>query len=239
MTEKKVLIVDDDPKIIKIVEHSLRQEGYTVYMATDGEQALDMTEKVNPDLLILDLMLPKIEGFEVCKKIKSVKDIPVIILSARGEEVDKVVGFTLGADDYQTKPFSPTELVMRVKAVLRRYRQPAGPDGKRELITCRGLEVNLKDRTVKRDGNQVELTAKEFNLLWYLAVNSPRVFTRQQLLEALWEPDFYGDENTLTVHIRRLREKIERNPNKPEYIKTFWGVGYKFESGEETIKQTP
>lgn len=230
MENKTILVVDDEPQILKVVEHSLRREGYQVFTAADGEQALITAEKIRPDLIILDLMLPHIDGFEVCKRIKSRQDVPVIILSARGEEVDKVVGFTLGADDYQTKPFSPTELAMRVKAVLRRYRQLTPlHNTDREQITCANLEINFKNRTVKVAGNNVDLTAKEFDLLWYLASGSPQVFTRQQLLEALWEPDFYGDENTLTVHIRRLREKIEAEPTNPVFIKTVWGVGYKFE----------
>jgi DNA-binding response OmpR family regulator len=226
METRKVLVVDDEPKIIKVVEHSLRREGYQVFSAVDGEQALAVAEKVRPDLVILDLMMPKMDGFEVCKRIKSRQDVPIIILSARGDEVDKVVGFTLGADDYQTKPFSPTELVMRVRAVLRRYKQPAGQITEREELVYDGLEINYRNRTVRVKGNFVDLTAKEFDLLWYLASGAPQVFTRQQLLEALWEPDFYGDENTLTVHIRRLREKIEPGDTDASFIKTVWGVGY-------------
>lgn len=231
MENRKILVVDDDPKIVKLVEHSLRREGYQVFAAANGSQALEMVEKFRPDLVVLDLMIPEIDGFEVCKRIKSNQDIPVIILSARGEEVDKVVGFTLGADDYQTKPFSPTELVMRVKAVLRRSHN-GQRSGETDCIICRGLEINNRHRSVKVSGKIIELTAKEFDLLWYLATGSPQVFTRQQLLESLWEPDFFGDENTLTVHVRRLREKIESDPTNPAYIKTVWGVGYKFERQE-------
>lgn len=233
MESGKILIVDDDPKILKIVEHTLRREGYQVFAAPDGEQAISMADRVKPNLVVLDLMLPQMDGFEVCKRIKNNHDVPVIILSGRGEEVDKVVGFTLGADDYQTKPFSPTELTMRVKAVLRRYKPDKKQDNGREQISYDGLDINSKNRTVRVGEKDVELTAKEFDLLWYLAEGTPRVYTRQQLLEALWEPDFYGDENTLTVHIRRLREKIETDPTKPTYIKTVWGVGYKFEPGSD------
>lgn len=229
MENRKILVVDDDPKIVKLVEHSLRREGYQVFTAVNGSQALEMVEKFRPDLVVLDLMLPEIDGFEVCKKIKSHQDIPVIILSARGEEVDKVVGFTLGADDYQTKPFSPTELMMRVKAVLRRSRNERR-GGETDCIVCRGLEINYKNRSVRVNEKTIDLTAKEFELLWHLASGSPQVFTRQQLLESLWEPDFFGDENTLTVHVRRLREKIESDPTNPAFIKTVWGVGYKFEA---------
>ena len=232
MEDRKILVVDDDPKIVKLVEHSLRREGYQVFAAVNGSQALEMVEKFRPDLVVLDLMLPEIDGFEVCKRIKSRQDIPIIILSARGEEVDKVVGFTLGADDYQTKPFSPTELMMRVKAVLRRA-QNATRGSETDSIICQGLEINSKHRSVRVNGKNIELTAKEFDLLWYLAIGSPLVFTRQQLLESLWEPDFYGDENTLTVHVRRLREKIESDHTNPAFIKTVWGVGYKFEADTE------
>lgn len=231
MKAEKILVVDDDPKILKVIEHSLRREGYQIFTAADGEQALHLAEKVRPGLIILDLMLPKLDGFEVCRRIKTLQDTPVIILSARGEEMDKVVGFTLGADDYQTKPFSPTELLMRVRAVLRRYGPTASRIGRQESITCGDLFIDSRTRTVQVRGNEVELTAKEFDLLWHLAQGSSQVFTRQQLLESLWEPDFYGDENTLTVHIRRLREKIEEDSNKPRFIKTVWGVGYKFDPG--------
>lgn len=237
MEAETILVVDDEPKIIKIVEHSLKREGYQVLSASDGEQAVELMKKVKPSLIILDLMLPKMDGFEVCRKIKSIHDVPVIILSARGEEVDKVVGFTLGADDYQTKPFSPTELIMRVKAVLRRYKHTANQAASEEILDFGTLKINNKTRTVKLNDKNIELTAKEFDLLWYLAFSSPQVFTRQQLLEALWEADFFGDENTLTVHIRRLREKIEVDPTNPIFIKTVWGVGYKFESEmNENIK---
>ncbi len=229
--KEEILVVDDDPKILKVIEHSLRREEYQVFTAADGEQAIMLEEKLRPGLIILDLMLPKLDGFEVCRRIKALRDIPVIILSARGEELDKVVGFTLGADDYLTKPFSPTELLMRVKAVLRRCKQSAVPDSLQETISCRDLVINARTRTVQVRGKEVDLTAKEFDLLWHLAKGSPQVFTRQQLLESLWEPDFYGDENTLTVHIRRVREKIEEDSNNPNFIKTVWGVGYKFDLG--------
>lgn len=231
MKPEKILVVDDDPKILKVIEHSLRREGFQIFTAADGEQALVLEEKIRPGLIVLDLMLPKVDGFEVCRRIKALRDVPVIILSARGEEMDKVVGFTLGADDYQTKPFSPTELLMRVKAVLRRYAQADTPENRKEIISCRDIEINSRTRTVQVRGKEVDLTAKEFDLLWHLAQGSPQVYTRQQLLESLWEPDFYGDENTLTVHIRRIREKIEDDSNKPHYIKTVWGVGYKFDRG--------
>jgi DNA-binding response OmpR family regulator len=237
MENEKILVVDDEPKILKIIEHSLHREGYQVFTATDGLKALSMAEKIKPNLIILDLMLPKMDGYEVCKRIKSTQDVPVIILSARGEEVDKVVGFTLGADDYQTKPFSPTELAMRVKAVLRRCKKHNQFLAGVNHIEFNGMVINSKNRSVRVNDKHMDLTAKEFNLLWFLASGAPQVFTRHHLLEALWEPDFCGDENTLTVHIRRLREKIEVDSNKPKYIKTVWGVGYKFEVENESDEQ--
>lgn len=224
----KVLVVDDEPKILKVIEHSLRREGYEIHTAMDGQQALEAAERIKPDLIVLDLMLPKINGFDVCRKIKSQRDIPIIVLSARSDEVDKIMGFTLGADDYQTKPFSPAELVLRVKAVLRRS-QPVDVDQAKEMLSFPGLEINRKSREVRIRGAVVELTAKEFDLLWLMASYPNQVFSRSQLLEQIWDVSFFGDENTVTVHVRRLREKIEIDPGQPEYIKTVWGVGYKFE----------
>ncbi len=226
----KILVVDDEPKILKVLEHSLRREGYQIFTATDGEQALDMAERINPDLIVLDLMLPKLNGFEVCRIIKGRQEVPIIILSARDEEVDKIMGFTLGVDDYQTKPFSPAELVFRVKAILRRSSfTPEGQQAK-DIICLPGLQINRKSRIVKAYDTIAELTAKEFELLWLLAAHPNQVFSRAQLLEQIWDISFWGDENTVTVHIRRLREKIEKDPGKPDFVKTVWGIGYKFET---------
>lgn len=225
----KILVVDDEPKILKVVEHSLRRDGYEIFTAADGEEALAVAERIEPDLIVLDLMLPKINGFEVCRQIKDRRDVPIIILSARGDETDKVMGFTLGVDDYQTKPFSPAELALRVKAVLRRSKtQGEGPQIP-ESLSFSGLEIDRKSRRVKVWGALMDLTAKEFDLLWLLASHPNQVFTRAQLLEKIWDMSFLGDENTVTVHIRRLREKIEKDPGRPDFIKTVWGVGYKFE----------
>lgn len=225
----KILVVDDEPKILKVVEHTLRRDGYEIYTAMDGEQAVEAAESIKPDLIVLDLMLPKLNGFEVCRQIKSRWDVPIIILSARCNEVDKIMGFTLGVDDYQTKPFSPAELALRVKAVLRRSKGAADGPQTTESLAFSGLEINRKSREVKVHGAVVELTAKEFDLLWHLASHPNQVFTRGQLLEQIWDISFFGDENTVTVHVRRLREKIEKDPGQPNFIKTVWGVGYKFE----------
>jgi DNA-binding response OmpR family regulator len=226
----KILVVDDEPKILKVVEHSLRREGHEICTAADGEAAVQTVERIKPDLVVLDLMLPKMDGFEVCRKIKSRRDVPIIILSARGDEVDKIMGFTLGVDDYQTKPFSPAELALRVKAVLRRSNSAGEETQSKDALSFPGLEVNRKSREVKTHGSAVELTAKEFELLWLLASHPNQVFSRSQLLEQIWDISFFGDENTVTVHVRRLREKIEKDPGEPGFIKTVWGVGYKFEA---------
>ena len=225
----KILAVDDDPKIIKIVKHCLEKEGYTVVTAADGEEALAAVRIHRPNLVVLDLMLPKINGLDVAKTlIGEEENIAVIILSAKGDELDKIVGLRLGVDDYIAKPFSPTELVLRVQAVLRRFqgnrtKQPV------QTIVCGGVVIDLRTRQVIVEGKPVTLTGKEFDLLQLLAGNPQQVFTRMQLLNRIWQSDYEGDENTVTVHIRRLREKIEPEPSRPVYIHTVWGIGYKFE----------
>lgn len=227
MGKAKILVVDDEPQIGKILTHSLSREGFDVVVATNGEEGLTLLEKEQPALAILDVMLPDIDGFELYQEIKKRCDLPVIFLTARSEEVDRLVGFRLGADDYQVKPFSPAELALRVKAVLRRHN--SSPKKEEEVITYPQLKINRRTREVEAYGEKKELTAKEFDLLWLLASHPNQVFTRMQILDQVWNSDFYGDENTVTVHIRRLREKIEKNPAQPVFIKTVWGVGYKFE----------
>ncbi len=229
MKNHKVLIVDDEPKILKILEHTLKRESYDVYTASMGKEAVEKALKVIPDLMILDLMLPDIDGFEVCKRVKGQLDIPIIVLSAKDDEVDKIVGFKLGIDDYQTKPFSPAEMALRVKAVLRRSTITAEPASSNGILKFNNIEINQKTRQVLVYGDPVSLTVKEFDLLWHLASYPNQVFSRMQLLEKIWDSSYYGDENTVTVHIRRLREKVEKDPADPEFIKTIWGVGYKFE----------
>lgn len=227
MGKAKILVVDDEPQIGKILTHSLGREGFEVVVATNGGEGLVLLEKEQPALAILDVMLPDIDGFELYQEIKKRCDLPVIFLTARREEVDRLVGFRLGADDYQVKPFSPAELALRVKAVLRRHN--SSPKKEEEVITYPQLKINRRTREVEAYGEKKELTAKEFDLLWLLASHPNQVFTRMQILDQVWNSDFYGDENTVTVHIRRLREKIEKNPAQPVFIKTVWGVGYKFE----------
>ncbi len=228
MDQKKILVVDDEPQILKVVDARLHKEGYTVVTAADGEQALKKFAEQVPDLVVLDLMLPKLDGFEVCREIHKTSTVPIIILSAKGDEVDKIVGFQLGVDDYLTKPFSPSELALRIKAVLRRT---AGRGAQHEqettAVACGELHIDRQKRVVKVRGVPVDLTAKEFEFLWLLATHPEYVFTREQLLYQIWESDYTGDLNNVTVLVSRLREKIEQDPANPVYIKTVWGVGYK------------
>lgn len=230
MGGQKILIVDDDAKIVKIVQHCLQKEGFAVVAAADGEAALKTARIEAPDLAIVDLMLPKINGLDVCGQLLTAQKIPVIILSAKGDELDRIVGFRLGVDDYISKPFSPTELVLRVQAVLRRS---GGRSQDEKVLSYGSLSVDAGRRLVALGSREIELTSKEFDLLWLFASHPTTVFTRMQLLNKVWHSDYKGDENTVTVHIRRLREKIEEDPSHPGYIKTVWGVGYKFHINEE------
>jgi len=224
---KKILAVDDDAKVLKILQHSLTREGFEVICATDGFEALERAKETKPDLILLDIMMPGMDGFETLRHLKEFLDVPVIILSARGEELDRVVGFRMGVDDYQTKPFSPVELALRVKAVLRRS-VSAAKQKTAEIIKYGGLVIDYNKRLVENGERSINLTPKEFELLWLMASHPGQVFTKPHLLERIWESTYEGDENTVNVHIRRLREKIEDDPSSPIYIKTVWGTGYKF-----------
>ena len=234
---RTILVVDDEANIRELCRLYLEQEGFTVAEAASGGGAIEAAEALQPSLVVLDLMLPDTTGFEVCKQLRTL-NLPVIMLTARSEEVDKVLGLELGADDYLTKPFSPRELVARVKAVLRRAAaapaaQGAAPGraagGERLLFSDFG--VDLAARSLLVGSRNVDCPPKEFDLLVMLAQNPHRVFTREQLLEKVWDYSFYGDFRTVDVHVQRLRKKIEPDPEKPRYIKTVWGVGYKFEPG--------
>lgn len=222
-----ILAVDDDLKILKILQHTLNKEGFKVTTASSGEEALQIARQTFPDLVLLDIMMPGLDGFETFQRLKAIRDVPVIILSARSDEIDKVVGFRMGVDDYQTKPFSPTELALRVKAVLRRISEQKVKN--ENSLNYGSLVLDYERRVVEINSQKVELTPKEFELLWLMASNPNRVFTKAHLLDKIWDSSFYGDDNTVTVHIRKLREKIEIEPSKPAYIKTVWGTGYKFE----------
>ena len=225
----RVLVVDDEPIVRDVLSRYLSKGGFRVDTAEDGEGALSAFDANRPDLILLDLMLPGVDGVEVFTRIRADHDTPVIMLTARGEETDRVVGLEIGADDYIAKPFSPREVVARVRAVLRRSRVgPAHhpPDGP---IRFEGGEIDPAARTVTVGDRPVALTPKEFDLLLFLARNPGRVFDRLQLLEELWDFAFVGDPATVTVHVRRLREKIERDPSRPRHLVTVWGAGYRFD----------
>ncbi|MGF7184591.1 DNA-binding response OmpR family regulator [Desulfitispora alkaliphila] len=227
---KKILIVDDEPKIIKVIEQTLITQGYQVIKAEDGEKALEQIELEQPDLMVLDLMLPKLDGYEVCRMARKKYSIPIIMLTAKADLVDKAVGFNMGVDDYVTKPFSPSELALRIKAVLRRVNEAQIFNKNEEdtKLILGEVSIDYSTRLVTVRGNEVTLTAKEFELLGLLMKNKNQVFTREQLLQKIWDSDYVGDINTVTVLIRRIREKIELDPANPKYVITVWGVGYKF-----------
>ena len=226
-----IMVVEDEKDMACLIQDFLEVEGYTVYLAHDGRQAVEEFAKYNPELVILDIMIPFIDGMEVCKKIRQQSSIPIIMLSAKGTDMDKVLGLGLGADDYMTKPFSPIELVARVKANLRRFKQYESVKAPGERIQFGELEADMRAHTVLLSGNPVNLSAKEFALLRFFMENPFQVFTRDQLYENVWQYGDSGDVQAVTVYIRKLREKIEKNPNEPQYIRTVWGIGYKFEGG--------
>lgn len=223
----RILVVDDEPNIREVVGLYLRRDGHTVISAADGEEALDLFRRNEPDLVVLDLMLPKMSGIEVCRRMNAERRVPLIMLTARGEEEDRIVGLSLGADDYVVKPFSPRELAARVAAVLRRTGD-GDKDSDGTILTFDGLRIDPGTREVFVRDKAVTLTAREFDLLYHLADSPGRVFTRDYLMETVWGYTFAADTSTVTVHMRRLREKVEPDPANPQYLQTVWGVGYKF-----------
>ena len=234
--QRMILVVDDERTIREVVRRYLELEGFAVTEAETGPQALSILQSQPPDLVVLDIMLPGVDGFSITRRLRHPSEfnplriegeIPIVLLTARTNEVDRVAGLELGADDYVTKPFSPRELVARVKAVLRR--SSAGEDETESPVEFGAINLDPRSRSVTANGRGVSLTAKEFDLLYFLLRHPRQVFSRQQLLDQVWGYEFYGDESTVTVHVRRLREKLEANPSKPDYILTVWGVGYKFE----------
>ncbi len=225
----RILVVDDEPVVTEVVERYLHLEDFEVCLAADGHQALRTARDWHPDLVVLDLMLPGMDGLEVCRNIRKESAIPIIMLTAKGDETDRIVGLELGADDYVVKPFSPRELVTRIKTVLRRSQTGPSP-AMGGVLRFDGCAINPESRSVVTDSGPVQLTGKEFDLLFFLASDPGRVFTREQLMDQVWDFTYAGDVSTVTVHIRRLRKKLEADPVKPRYIKTVWGVGYKFES---------
>lgn len=231
MAEGTVLVIEDEENLQEALKYNLEREGYDVLTAGDGERGLNAARERQPDLVILDIMLPQLDGLEVCRILRREHDTPIIMLTAKGEEVDRVVGLELGADDYITKPFSMRELLARLRTVLRRARSNPRADGPpaNEVLTSGDLEVNLAAHTVSMGGVEVEMKPREFDLLALLAKNRGRAFTRDQILERLWGHDYYGDSRTVDVHVRWLREKIEPEPSKPVRIVTIRGVGYRFD----------
>jgi DNA-binding response OmpR family regulator len=220
-----VLVVDDEPIVREVVVRYLSRDGYRTLEAADGLEARRLVTNHEPDLVVLDLMLPGMDGLALCRWIRSEYELPVIMLTARTEEADRIVGLELGADDYVTKPFSPRELVARVKTVLRRASPTATT---RNQIEAGSLVINAASRDVTRDGELLRLTVKEFDLLWFLASHQRQVFSRDQLMDRVWGYEAAYDTGTVTVHVRRLREKIESNPSEPTHLETVWGVGYRF-----------
>jgi len=221
-----VLVVDDEPIVREVVVSYLRREGYRTLEAGDGDSARRLLEKEPPNLVVLDLMLPGTDGLELCRWIRARSELPVIMLTARGDEADRIVGLELGADDYVTKPFSPRELAARVRTVLRRT---ATEIPRAERLSFDGLELDARTREVTRNSELLKLTAKEFDLLWFMANHARQVFSRDQLMDRVWGYEAALDTGTVTVHIRRLREKIEDEPSRPRFLQTVWGVGYRFD----------
>ncbi|MDK2896060.1 MAG: two-component system, OmpR family, response regulator ResD [Candidatus Atribacteria bacterium] len=224
-----ILIIEDEESVRELLRIYLEKEGFAVEMAADGEEGLAKIRRTSPDLIILDIMLPQKDGFEVCREVRQKSATPIIMLTARGEELDRVLGLELGADDYIPKPFSPREVVARVKAVLRRT--SFSPPETRKVIKGTNFQINYPARKVEINQEEINLTPKEFELLWFLVNHPYQVFTRDQLLEQIWEYDFGGDTRTVDTHIKRLREKLSRSSLSSE-IKTVWGYGYKFDPNQ-------
>ena len=224
----RILIVEDEPALANVVKHYLKNELFDVEICTEGDKAIEVFNKYRPSLLILDLMLPGMNGYEICKNVRMTSVIPILILSAKTDEFDKVMGLNLGADDYMTKPFRPKELVARVNALIRRS-QVFNKDNL-EVIDVEDIRIFIKEYKVEKNNVNMDLSKKEFELLLFLAKNPKQVFTREHLYERVWGLDSYGDLDTVTVTINRLRQKIEENPATPKHILTVWGVGYKFEN---------
>ena len=232
MSELSILVVEDEPSIAEVVGLYLQRAGYKVQTAADGKIAMSLLESGIPDLVVLDLMLPEIDGLSLTRWLRDRSDVPIIMLTARREEIDRIAGLEMGADDYVVKPFSPQELVSRVRAVMRRTKREQAPAESERPLTFGELVINALSRTVTVSGNDVPLTAKEFDMLHLLAQHPKQVYTREQLLDRIWGGAEYIDPGTVTVHIRRVREKIEPDPSNPTRLVTVWGVGYKFaESG--------
>ena len=229
VNKQKILIVDDDANIAELISLYLTKECFDTMIVEDGESALRAVDTFAPNLILLDLMLPGIDGFEICKQIREEKNTPILMVSAKKDDIDKIRGLGLGADDYITKPFSPSELVARVKAHLARYERLIGSNTpENDTVEIRGIRIDKTARRVWVNGEEKQFTTKEFDLLTFLAENPNHVFTKEELFRQIWDMESIGDIATVTVHIKKIREKIEMNTNKPQYIETIWGVGYRF-----------
>lgn len=224
----KILIVDDERVLVKGIKFNLEHEGYQVQDAYDGEEAVELAREGGFDLIILDVMMPKIDGLQACMRIREFSNVPIIMLTAKGEDTDKIIGFECGADDYITKPFNILELKARIKALLRRAGGPSRAGRSPALLTVGDLSLDTEQRVALRDGRTIDLTAKEYDLIELLMKNPRRVYSRESLMNLVWGYSYAGDYRTVDVHIRRLREKLEKKPAEPEYIMTKWGVGYYF-----------
>ena len=226
---KRVLVVDDEKLIVKGIRFSLEQEGMEVECAYDGEEALEKAQASEHDIILLDLMLPKLSGLEVCQQIREFSQVPIIMLTAKGEDMDKILGLEYGADDYITKPFNILEVKARIKAILRRSAKAESKEEKEKVVTINDLKLDCESRRVFILDREINLTAKEFDVLELLVFNPNKVYSREKLLKIVWGYEYPGDVRTVDVHIRRLREKIENNPSDPKYVHTKWGVGYYFQ----------
>jgi DNA-binding response OmpR family regulator len=229
MNEKQILIVEDEPSLAEVTGLYLKRAGFQVQIAYDGRQAMSILEKQIPDFVIMDIMLPEVDGISLTRWLRDRSDVPIIMVTARREEVDRIAGLEMGADDYVVKPFSPQELVSRVRAVLRRTGRDQAEAESERALSFDSISIDPLTRIVVVKNSNIELTAKEFDMLYLLARHPKQVFTRDQLLERVWGGAEYIDPGTVTVHVRRLREKIEHDPSKPKHLLTVWGVGYKFE----------
>lgn len=225
---KRILVVDDEKLIVKGIRFSLLQDGMEVDCAYDGEEALALARSNDYDLILLDVMLPKMDGFEVCQQIREFSDVPVVMLTAKGDDMDKILGLEYGADDYVTKPFNILEVKARIKAIMRRANRQDAPKDNPNLIIKRDMKIDCESRRVFIADREVNLTAKEFDLLELMAMNPDKVYSREKLMNLVWGSDYPGDARTVDVHVRRLREKVETHPSDPDYVHTKWGVGYYF-----------
>ena len=226
---KRVLVVDDEKLIVKGIRFSLEQDGMEVDCAYDGEEALEKALSGSFDMILLDVMLPKMDGFEVCQRVREVSNVPIVMLTAKGEDMDKILGLEYGADDYITKPFNILEVKARIKAIMRRSAPQVNPETKSTEILSGDVYLDTESRRVRIKDVEMNLTSKEFDLLLHFVSNAGKVYSREQLLETIWGADYPGDARTVDVHVRRLREKIEPNPSEPRYVHTKWGMGYYYQ----------